>query len=290
MKEFSLETRVRVLMQKYDFHFKKKLGQNFLIHEGYLADITSELERDDVVVEIGPGMGFLTEAIADKAGLVFAVEIDKQLVTILQELFAASDNVRIFQGDALALDFAALRREADARGFNKPFKIIANLPYYITTPLLFYFLEQRDFWSDMKVMVQKEVAERIAAAPGGKDYGVLTLSVAYDAAAEILFTLPAAAFKPRPQVDSAVIHLRKRSAPPVSVADRKKFKSLVRAAFAQRRKVLSNALANGGIGLDKEAVRQLLAAVDIDPRRRGETLSFAEFARLANEWQASDGS
>ncbi len=287
MGDFSLETRVRVLMNKHGFRFKKSLGQNFLIDEGYLAEIASGLEREDVVIEIGPGMGFLTEAMAKNAGLVFAVEIDRHLVEILGEVFAEEENIILFHGDALKMDFNAIKAAAEERGFHLPFKIIANLPYYITTPLLFYFLENRAFWSEMTVMVQKEVAERIVAAPGSKDYGVLSLSVAYDAEADILFHLPASAFRPQPKVDSAVLHLVKREAPPVPVADRTKFKKLVQAAFAQRRKVLSNALANGGIGMNRSEVEALLAEAEIDPRRRGETLSFEEYARLANLWQAA---
>ncbi len=286
MEDISLETRVKVLMNKHRFHFKKRLGQNFLIDARYLGDIVVGVDCEDVVLEIGPGMGFLTEAIAKEAGFVFAVEIDRDLVAILGEVFSDEENIVISHGDALDLDFSALKNAAAARGFHRPFKIIANLPYYITTPLLFYFLENREFWSDMTVMVQKEVAQRIVAAPGGKDYGVLTLSVAYDAEADIFFHLPASAFKPCPKVDSAVLHLKKREQPPEPVSERAKFTKLVQAAFAQRRKVLSNALTNGGLGLNREEVHRLLLAGNIDPQRRGETLSFGEFACLSNLWSA----
>lgn len=289
MKEFSLETRIRVLMNQYDFHFQKSLGQNFLIDEGALSQIVAgaDVTKEDKVLEIGPGMGFLTEKLADAAGLVMTVELDGTLCEILTKLFSEEDNVVICHGDALRLDFASMAAEGEARGFEHPFKIVANLPYYITTPLIFYFLEYREYWSEMVLMVQKEVAQRIVATAATKDYGVLTLMVQYDADSEVIFEVPASSFHPRPAVDSAVIRLTKRREPPCPVNDRKKFQSLVKAGFGQRRKTLSNALANGGLGLSKERVCALLTACGIDGKRRGETLSFEEYALLANHW-ASD--
>ncbi len=287
MADRLLETRTRILMKKHDFRFKKRLGQNFLVDPDCLRAVAAGLSPDDMALEIGPGMGFLTAALAETAGFVYGVELDRELVAILEEVFAGEGRVRIVQGDGLKLDFAAVAAAGAERGFTGPFRIVANLPYYITTPLLFHFLENRGFWSDMTLMVQKEVAERIVAAPGGKAYGVLTLSVAYDADAEILFTLPPTAFRPAPKVESAVLRLTRREAPPAPVADRAGFKKLVQAAFAQRRKTLANALAQGGLGLGKEEALSLLAAAGIDPSRRGETLSFAEFAALANHWAAA---
>ena len=282
--EFSYETRIRVLMNKYHFRFDKSLGQNFLIDDGFLSRIVAGASPDkgDRILEIGPGMGFLTEKLAAEAGSVTAVELDETLCTILKEVFAGEDHIEILHEDALKLDFAALEARTAKKGFERPFKIVANLPYYITTPLLFYFLDHREYWSEMVIMVQKEVAERIVASPGGKDYGVLTLMTAYDADAEILLHVPASVFEPRPSVDSAVLRLVRRDAPPFAVADKKAFRSLVKAGFGQRRKTLSNALKNSGLFPDKTAAASLLEKCGIDGGRRGETLSFEEYAALAN--------
>lgn len=282
--EFSYETRIRVLMNKYHFRFDKSLGQNFLIDDGFLSRIVAGASPDenDRILEIGPGMGFLTEKLAEQAGSVTAVELDELLCTILNEAFADSEKITIHHGDALKLDFDAIEKETAAKGFERPFKIVANLPYYITTPLLFYFLDHRAYWSEMVVMVQKEVAERIVAPPGGKDYGVLTLMTAFDADAEIILNVPASAFEPRPSVDSAVLRLARRDAPPFAVKDKAVFRSLVKAGFGQRRKTLSNALKNSGVFKEKADVGILLECCGIDGRRRGETLSFEEYALLAN--------
>lgn len=284
--EFSYETRIRVLMNKYHFRFDKSLGQNFLIDDGFLSRIADGASPDegDRILEIGPGMGFLTEKLAERAGSVTAVELDELLCTILNEVFAENEKITIHHGDALKLDFDAIEKETAARGFSRPFKIVANLPYYITTPLLFSFLDHRAYWSEMVVMVQKEVAERIVASPGGKDYGVLTLMTAFDADAEIILDVPASAFEPRPSVDSAVLRLVRRDAPPFAVKDKVVFRSLVKAGFGQRRKTLSNALKNSGIFKEKADAAALLEHCGVDGRRRGETLSFEEYALLANRW------
>ena len=284
MIDFSYETRIKVLMNKHHFRFDKSLGQNFLIDEGYLDAIVAGagLKADDRVLEIGPGMGFLTEKLAQVAGSVTAVELDPVLCAILEEVFAENTGIAIVHGDALKLDFTALAAITAAKGFCKPFKIVANLPYYITTPLLFYFLEHKEYWSEMVLMVQKEVARRVVASPGTKDYGVLTLTTGFDADAEIILNVPAAAFQPRPAVDSAVLRLVKRDVPPHFVIDGKLFRSLVKAGFGQRRKTLANAFKNSGLFGDKGAVDALLATCGIDGQRRGETLSFAEYAALAN--------
>ena len=188
----------------------------------------------------------------------------------------------------MKLDFAALAERTAQKGFERPFKIVANLPYYITTPLLFYFLDHREYWSEMVIMVQKEVAERVVASPGGKDYGVLTLMTAFDADAEILLHVPASAFEPRPSVDSAVLRLVRRDAPPFAVTDKKAFRSLVKAGFGQRRKTLSNALKNSGLFPEKTAASSLLEKCGIDGGRRGETLSFEEYAALANAFVSGE--
>ena len=284
MKEFSYETRINVWMNKYHFRFDKSMGQNFLIDETILDRIVAGAcpNPEDKVLEIGPGMGFLTEKLSDAFGDVTSVELDPSLCCILEDIFAEDEKVRIIEGDALKLNMSDLARAPIRRGFIRPFKIVANLPYYITTPLLFSFLEQKDEWEEMVIMVQKEVAERIVAVPGGKDYGVLTLMTAFDADAEILFMVPAASFYPRPNVDSAVIRLQKRAYPPFEVKDRGIFRRLVKAGFAQRRKTLQNALKNSDLFEKKEEVSLLLERCGIDGKRRGETLSFEEFAALAN--------
>lgn len=287
---FSYETRINVLMNQYRFRFDKGLGQNFLIDEQILDGIVEKagLDKSDRVIEVGPGMGFLTEKLGAAAGSVTGVELDKTLCEILTEVFREDGQIEIICGDALKLDFACLERETRKKGFEKPFKIVANLPYYITTPLLFYFLENKDYWSELVLMVQKEVAQRVVAPPGGKDYGVLTLMTSYDADAEIVLNVPAKAFRPRPNVDSAVLRLTKRDDPPSFVADRKIFRALVKAGFGQRRKTLSNALKNSGLFTEKTAVADLLVTCDIDGSRRGETLSFAEYALLANTLVAKE--
>ena len=277
-------------MNKYHFRFDKSLGQNFLIDDGFLSRIVEGASPDkgDRVLEIGPGMGFLTEKLAAAAGSVTAVELDETLCTILKEVFAEEEHIEILHEDALKLDFAALAERTAQKGFDRPFKIVANLPYYITTPLLFYFLDHREYWSEMVIMVQKEVAERVVASPGGKDYGVLTLMTAFDADAEILLHVPASAFEPRPSVDSAVLRLVRRDAPPFAVTDKKAFRSLVKAGFGQRRKTLSNALKNSGLFPDKTSAGSLLEKCGIDGGRRGETLSFEEYAVLANAFVSEE--
>ena len=277
-------------MNKYHFRFDKSLGQNFLIDDGFLSRIVAGASPDkgDRILEIGPGMGFLTEKLAAAAGSVTAVELDETLCTILREVFEGEEHIEILHEDALKLDFAALAERTAQKGFGRPFKIVANLPYYITTPLLFYFLDHREYWSEMVIMVQKEVAERVVASPGGKDYGVLTLMTAFDADAEILLQVPASAFEPRPSVDSAVLRLVRRDAPPFAVTDKKAFRSLVKAGFGQRRKTLSNALKNSGLFPDKTSAGSLLEKCGIDGGRRGETLSFEEYAALANAFVSEE--
>ncbi|MEG1867788.1 MAG: 16S rRNA (adenine(1518)-N(6)/adenine(1519)-N(6))-dimethyltransferase RsmA [Clostridiales bacterium] len=284
MKEFSLDTRIKVLMNKYNFNFRKSLGQNFLIDDKILKGIVAaaNLSKDDKVLEIGPGMGFLTELLAADAGLVTAIEVDPKLSKMLKEIYAEDENIIINNADALKLDFQEAAAQGEACGFKEPFKIVANLPYYITTPLLFYFLENRQYWSEMVLMVQKEVAQRIVADAATKDYGVLSLMVQYDADCEIVLPVPSECFRPRPSVDSAVLHLIKRTEPPFAVKDRKMFRTLVKAGFGQRRKTLYNALANSGMEKSKEEITQLLANCNIDGKRRGETLSFEEYAMLSN--------
>ena len=289
MNEFSYETRISVLMNKYQFRFDKSLGQNFLIDDGYLQAIVDAAAAtdDDCIIEVGPGMGFLTEKLAQVAGQVVAIELDERLCTLLRDVFADESKIEIRHEDALKTDFAALAAAMAAKGFTKPFKIVANLPYYITTPLIFFFLENSRYWTEMVLMVQKEVAERIVASPGGKDYGVLTVTTAYDADAEIVLEVPSVAFEPRPAVDSAVLRLVRRDAPPAEVWDKKLFRAMVKAGFGQRRKTLNNALKNCGLFQNKTDVGLLLEQCGIDGSRRGETLDFAEYAKLTNAYISS---
>lgn len=265
------------LIQKNSFAFKKRFGQNFLVDERVLSRIIegAGISKEDQVLEIGPGIGTMTQALCDAAGLVKAVEIDKELIPILEETLSDHDNVEIINADVLELDLTKV--------FEGSFKVVANLPYYITTPIIMSLFESGADIESVTVMVQKEVAERMQASPGGKDYGVLTLSVAYHAEAEIIANVPPNCFIPRPDVSSAVIRLRRRSTPPVSPKDRELMFALIRAAFAQRRKKLTNAVSNvPSLGISKEEVEEALSKMGLDPRIRGERLSLSDFAELSD--------
>ncbi len=266
------------LARKHGIRLKKSLGQNFLREPGIADQIVmaAELDGSDRVVEIGPGFGSLTLKLAATAGEVWVVELDRRLLPVLEEVTGHCSNVVIRQGDILKTNLDEMLAAS------KPYKVVANLPYYITTPIIMRLLEAEQGWSVAVVMVQKEVAERITAAPGGKDYGVLSLGVQYRAEAEIITVVPATAFVPQPEVQSAVIRLRRRQQPPVEVTDEGNLFRIIRAAFGQRRKTLLNALSSN-LGLPRETASQFLAAVQIDPQRRGETLSLEEYARLANQ-------
>jgi len=248
---------------------KKHLGQNFLYDPSILSRITSaaDLSREDTVVEIGPGPGRMTRLLAERAKRLIAIELDRGLYERLKGDFIAYRNVEIIQGDVLQFPFETL----------EIFKVVANIPYYITTPIIFRLLEYKENLISMTLTIQKEVAERIVAVPGGKDYGVLSISTQYHTNPELKFIIPKEAFKPVPKVDSAVIHMTIRRTPPVSVLDEKLFFSVVRSAFSQRRKTLSNSLSSFG-----KDIKDILSEVGIDPRRRPETLSIGEFAYLAN--------
>ena len=287
MEKLSNPQKTIEIIKKYEFAFQKKFGQNFLIDSHVLDKIIAAagITGEDCVVEIGPGIGTLTQYLAETAREVIYVEINRMLIPILEETLAEYDNVTVINQDILKVDLEQLVAEHNG---GRPVKIVANLPYYITTPLLFYFLDHREYWSEMVIMVQKEVAERVVASPGGKDYGVLTLMTAFDADAEILLHVPASAFEPRPSVDSAVLRLVRRDAPPFAVTDKKAFRSLVKAGFGQRRKTLSNALKNSGLFPEKTAASSLLEKCGIDGGRRGETLSFEEYAALANAFVSGE--
>lgn len=285
--KISSAAHTKAIVRKHGFQFKKRLGQNFLIDEVVLGKITvaAELSAQDLVVEIGPGLGTLTERLAEEAGQVIVVEIDQKLVPILQETLGSRKNVQIHCGDVLKtnLDRLALEKSAGIFGpGGKRYKVVANLPYYITTPIIMQLLEEGYHLESMVIMVQKEVAERMVAPPGGKEYGALSVAVQYYCNAEIVSRVPKEAFLPPPEVESAVIKLNRRSEPAVAVSSAPVFFRVVKAAFAQRRKTLLNTLVNGGFGLDKSNWAELLSGLNIDGQRRGETLSLEEFALIAN--------
>lgn len=265
------------LIKAHDFSFKKRFGQNFLIDSHVLDKIIrgAEIGKEDAVLEIGPGIGTLTQALCEAAGEVTAVEIDRDLIPILEKTLAAYDNVRIINEDILKLDLSAISE--------KPLKVVANLPYYITTPIIMGLFESGAPLLSITVMVQKEVADRMQAAPGGKDYGALSLAVQYYAEAEIIANVPPNCFIPRPGVGSAVIRLTKHVAPPVQPKDEKFMFRLIRAAFAQRRKTLVNTLRNdSSLSYSREQLETVLAAMGLPAAVRGERLSLAEFAELSD--------
>ncbi|MFZ5626925.1 MAG: 16S rRNA (adenine(1518)-N(6)/adenine(1519)-N(6))-dimethyltransferase RsmA [Bacillota bacterium] len=274
--------RTRAILNQYQLRAKKKLGQNFLISERVTSAIVRaiDLQSDDVVVEIGPGIGSLTEELLQKAGQVVAIELDRELIPVLQDLFRDYSNLKLVNQDVLKVNLDQLVQEQTGA---TRYKLAANLPYYITTPILMHLLENRYRISEMALMVQKEVAERICAQPGGKEYGAITVAVQYYCQARIFVQVPATSFIPTPEVESAVIHLKKHNQPPVDPGDERIFFRVVKAAFAQRRKTLLNTLSKAGFNLTREEWLQLLKSCQIEPGRRGETLSLEEFARISRE-------
>ena len=267
----------RHLLDRMGIRLQKKMGQHFLVDEQAVRNIAAALALSpgEVVLEIGPGIGTLTQMLALTGAKVTAVELDRRFIDILAKTMSAYDNVRVVQGDILNLN---IRDVMDAGRFH----IAGNLPYYITTPIVMKFLEDKLPVSRMVFMVQKEVADRMAASPGSKDYGALSVAVQYHTIPEKLFEVPSDSFLPPPAVDSAVILLRRREKPAVDIPSEAAFFRLVRAAFAQRRKTLTNALRGSGIAV--EAVSFMLAQAGLDGKRRGETLSLDEFAALCRAY------
>ena len=269
------------IIQRYGFDFRKKYGQNFLVDSSILDKIVAaaELTKDDCVLEIGPGIGTLTQRLAEEAGEVVAVEIDRELIPILAETLADYDNVTVLNEDILKTDISGI---AEAHG-GRPLKVVANLPYYITTPIIMALLEKHAPIKSVTVMVQKEVAERMRVGPGSKEYGALSLAVQYYAKPEVITNVPAACFMPRPNVDSTVIRLTRYEEPPVAVRDEDWLFAVIRASFNQRRKTLANGLANAGnIGLNRRQVETALAALGLPAAVRGETLTLERFAELSD--------
>lgn len=270
------------ILQKYNFNFQKKFGQNFLIDEHVLDKIirAAEITKDDYVLEIGPGIGTMTQYLACAAREVTAVEIDRALLPILEDTLKEYDNVSIINEDILKVDIAALAKEKNG---GRPIKVVANLPYYITTPIIMGLFESHVPLESITVMVQKEVADRMQVGPGTKDYGALSLAVQYYAEPYIVANVPPNCFMPRPAVGSAVIRLTRHQKPPVEVMDEKLMFRLIRASFNQRRKTLANGLKNSGeLNLSKEVITAAIEKLGKGSSVRGEALDLEEFARLTN--------
>lgn len=270
------------ILEKHHFSFQKKFGQNFLIDGNILGKImdAAQITVDDCVLEIGPGIGTMTQYLAERAKSVIAVEIDKNLIPILQETLSPYNNVKVIQEDILKVDIDRIVQE---KNDGKPIKVVANLPYYITTPIIMELFENHVALQSITIMVQKEVAERMQAAPGTKDYGALSLAVCYYAKPEIIMKVPASCFMPKPNVDSAVIRLSRYEKPPVKALDEAWLFSVIRASFNQRRKTLVNGLSNAGnLGISKEKIAEAVAQMELSPTVRGETLTLEQFTELSN--------
>jgi 16S rRNA (adenine1518-N6/adenine1519-N6)-dimethyltransferase len=270
------------VLQKYNFNFQKKFGQNFLINTGILEDIieAAEITKDDFVLEIGPGIGTMTQYLCESAREVIAVEIDKNLIPILEDTLSAYDNVEVLNEDILKVDIKTLAEERNA---GKPIKVVANLPYYITTPIIMGLFESHVPIDSITIMVQKEVADRMQEGPGSKEYGALSLAVQYYAHPEIVVNVPPSCFMPQPRVGSAVIRLTRHPQPPVDVENEALMFQIIRASFNQRRKTLANGLNNfPGLNLSKEAIQQCIEELGVPVTVRGEALSLEQFARLSN--------
>lgn len=269
------------ILKKYNFSFQKKFGQNFLIDTHILEKIIEEsyITKDDCVLEIGPGIGTMTQYLAENARHVVAVEIDKSLIPILEDTLSEYDNVTVLNADILKTDIQAI---CDEYNNGQPIKVVANLPYYITTPIIMGLFESHVPLKSITIMVQKEVAERMKEGPGSKDYGALSLAVQYYADPEIVAEVSPNCFIPKPNVGSAVIRLTRYEKPPVNVEDENFMFALIRASFNQRRKTLSNGLSNAGLGISREQVTKALEQMELSPTVRGEALTLEQFANLSN--------
>ena len=270
------------VLQKYGFVFQKKYGQNFLIDEHVLEKIidSSGITKDDFILEIGPGIGTMTQLLCENAREVAAVEIDTNLIPILKETLAPYDNVTVINEDILKVDIPALAQEKNG---GRPIKVVANLPYYITTPIIMGLFECHVPIDSITIMVQREVADRMQVGPGTKDYGALSLAVQYYAKPEIVLNVPPTCFMPRPNVGSAVIRLKKHETCPVQVDDAEFMFRLIRASFNQRRKTLANGLSNSSeLTLSKEKIAEAIESLGVSPSIRGEALTLEQFAQLAN--------
>lgn len=275
-------TNTLAVINKHEFAFQKKFGQNFLIDEGIVNKIVREagVTKDDFVLEIGPGIGTMTQLLCEQAGGVAAVEIDTNLIPILKETLAEYDNVTIINEDILKVD---IKKLAEEKNGGKPIKVVANLPYYITTPIIMGLFESNVPIDSITVMVQKEVADRMQVGPGTKDYGALSLAVQYYSKPQVVINVPPECFIPRPNVGSAVIRLTRYKEPPVKVRDEKLMFKLIRASFNQRRKTLANGLNNSPeINFSKEKITAAIESLHKGPSIRGEALTLSEFAALSD--------
>jgi 16S rRNA (adenine1518-N6/adenine1519-N6)-dimethyltransferase len=279
MEKLTSPRVIKSILNEYDLYFNKRYGQNFLIDENIVNKIaeTGEITRDDLILEIGPGIGTLTSALCKNAGKVISVEIDKKLIPVLNETLKEFENVEIIQEDILKLDIIKLLEKEMFCNF----KIVANLPYYITTPIIMGFLEMDLDIEKMVFLIQKEVGERLCAAPGTKAYGSLSIAAQFYADVEIEFLVPAQVFMPKPKVDSIVVSMKKKKEPDLIVDNRQMFFEIVKAGFNNRRKTLINSLTTN-TNFTKEQVLQALNDCGISPGIRGEALTGQEFAQLAN--------
>ena len=283
VKHLGNPTNTIEVLQKYGFSFQKKYGQNFLIDENIVRKIVREagVTADDFVLEIGPGIGTMTQILCEEAREVVAVEIDKKLIPILEnDTLKFYDNVTVINEDVLKLDIAKL---AEERNSGRPIKVVANLPYYITTPIIMGLFESGVPLTSVTDMVQKEVADRMQVGPGTKDYGALSLAVQYYAKPQVVLTVPASCFMPRPNVDSAVIRLSRYEKPPVQVCDEKLMFGIIRASFNQRRKTMTNSVCGcTELGISKEQLAAALEKCGLPTAVRGEALTLEQFAELVN--------
>lgn len=290
MSKLSNRKETIAVISQYDFDFRKRFGQNFLVDEGVIlrALEAAQVGKEDVIFEIGPGIGTLTQYLCEAAHSVAAIEIDRKLIPILEDTLKKYDNVRIINEDVLKTDLLALAQEYEAGRENTPgrkhlLKIVANLPYYITTPILMELLQKNVPARSITVMVQKEVADRMTSQPGSKDYGSLSIAVQYYSRPQIVEIIPPESFVPRPKVTSAVVSMELYDEPPVKPADEKLFIAITRAAFEQRRKTLVNALGGSqALSCSKDSVRAALEAMGKSPTVRGEALSMEEFIQLSD--------
>lgn len=270
------------ILQKYHITFQKKFGQNFLVDKNILEKIVdaAQITEEDCVLEIGPGIGTMTQYLAERAGSVIAVEIDKNLIPVLQDTLSSYENVTIFNQDILKVDIHDIIEKYNN---GNPIKVVANLPYYITTPIIMALFESHVALKSITIMIQKEVADRIQAQAGTKDYGALSLAVQYYAKPEVIVKVPAACFMPRPNVDSSVIRLTRYETPPVKAQDEDYLFTVIRASFNQRRKTLVNGLSNAGsVGVSKERIAEVLTRMELPLTVRGETLTLEQFTELSN--------
>ena len=280
INQLTSPSQIKSIMKKHNVRFSKSLGQNFIINDFIIDEIIrrGEISGDDSILEIGPGIGVLTQALAETAHQVIAVELDNKLIPILNETLEEYDNVEIIHNDILKIDVGHMIEEK----MEKPTKVVANLPYYITTPIIMKLIEEVSGIEEIIVMVQKEVAQRMVSEPGTKDYGSLSVAVQYYCDAMIILDVPRDNFMPAPNVDSAVIRLIVKDEPTVEVINEEFFFKVIKGAFALRRKTLINSLSKSAIGIDKDLLKKILEEMGIDLRIRGEKLDINNFAELAN--------